>query len=208
MFIECFHLTKTYGSHCYFEDVNITFQSRKIHGIVSQGNHCAEVFLKCLCGYLRPSSGYVFINGESVHCHSPVSDRVGTLLRSDRLYTSFSGQFNLRIASNDRVNRRDIVNAMSCVGLDPTMKRCVSQYSPAMQQLLRIARVLISKPQLLFLEAPFSNLDCVSLERIETLLFCLRKNGATIILTDDNTISLQRICDHIYCIKNGEVIRL
>jgi ABC-type multidrug transport system ATPase subunit len=89
------------------------------------------------------------------------------------------------------------------VGLDPELARPVGQYSQGMRQRTSLARVLISQPELLLLDEPFSNMDRASAERMLALLAELRGAGRTIVLTTHQRELAEPMADVVLVMQSG-----
>ena len=89
------------------------------------------------------------------------------------------------------------------VGLDPELTRAVGQYSQGMRQRTSLARVLVSQPELLLLDEPFSNMDRVSAERMLALLVELRGAGKTIVLTTHQRELAEPMADVVLTMRGG-----
>jgi ABC-type multidrug transport system ATPase subunit len=91
------------------------------------------------------------------------------------------------------------------VGLDPALARPVGQYSQGMRQRTSLARVLVSQPELLLLDEPFSNVDRVSAERMLALLVELRGAGRTVVLTTHQRELAEPMADVVLMMQNGSL---
>jgi ABC-type multidrug transport system ATPase subunit len=89
------------------------------------------------------------------------------------------------------------------VGLDPALARPVGQYSQGMRQRTSLARVLVSQPELLLLDEPFSNVDRASAERMLALLAELRGAGRTIVLTTHQRELAEPMADVVLMMQSG-----
>jgi ABC-type multidrug transport system ATPase subunit len=93
--------------------------------------------------------------------------------------------------------------ALRMVGLDPALTRPVGQYSQGMRQRTSLARVLLSQPELLLLDEPFSNMDRASAERMLALLTELRGVGRTIVLTTHQRELAEPMADVVLMMREG-----
>jgi ABC-type multidrug transport system ATPase subunit len=91
------------------------------------------------------------------------------------------------------------------VGLDPALARPVGQYSQGMRQRTSLARVLVSQPELLLLDEPFSNMDRASAQRMLALLAELRGGGRTIVLTTHQRELAEPMADVVLIMQNGSL---
>jgi ABC-type multidrug transport system ATPase subunit len=96
-------------------------------------------------------------------------------------------------------------NALQQVGLDPALPRTVGQYSQGMKQRASLARVLLSQPELLLLDEPFSNMDVESVQQMIQLLARFRTGSRTILLTTHQRDLAAPIADHIVTLKAGRL---
>jgi ABC-type multidrug transport system ATPase subunit len=126
------------------------------------------------------------------------------------LYDEFSGVANLRYFAS-LYRGRDCVSpedALRGVGLDPSLVRPVGQYSQGMKQRASLARVLISRPELLLLDEPFSNMDIGSAHQMLRLLDTFRTEQRTIVLTTHQRELAEPLADFVLTLRAGAVVSL
>src|SRR6201995_453154 len=92
---------------------------------------------------------------------------------------------------------------LSMVGLNHALARPVGQYSQGMRQRTSLARVLLSQPELLLLDEPFSNMDRASAERMLALLTELRSAGRTVVLTTHQRELAEPTADVVLMMQGG-----
>jgi len=95
--------------------------------------------------------------------------------------------------------------ALRQVGLDPALPRILGQYSQGMRQRASLARVLLSQPELLLLDEPFSNMDVESVEQMVQLLAKFRTGSRTILLTTHQRDLAAPIADFIVTLRAGRM---
>ena len=125
------------------------------------------------------------------------------------LYDELTGIENMRYfhslyQSDDCLAPED---ALRQVGLDPTLPRTLGQYSQGMRQRASLARVLLSRPELLLLDEPFSNMDVESVSQMIQLLSRFRKSAGqpTILLTTHQRELAAPIADFVLTLRAGRV---
>jgi len=91
------------------------------------------------------------------------------------------------------------------VGLDPNLSRPLGQYSQGMRQRTSLARVLMSVPELLLLDEPFSNMDIESTRQMVELLAGFRHSSRTIVITTHQREHAAPIADWVLRLKAGRV---
>jgi ABC-type multidrug transport system ATPase subunit len=97
---------------------------------------------------------------------------------------------------------------LKAVGLDATLARTVGHYSQGMRQRASLARVLLSQPELLLLDEPFSNMDAESAQQMLALVGRLRGEGRTVILTTHQRELAEPIADFLLTLRAGSVASL
>jgi ABC-type multidrug transport system ATPase subunit len=193
-------VAKLYGEFAALRKVSIDFAVGSSTMIVGDNGAGKSTLLRMLAGLIAPSRGVVQVFGASPGNHR---HRVAYMSHETMLYDELSAMENLQyFAALETAGGCDCNCAASpemalrAVGLDPTLKRPVGQYSQGMRQRTSLARVLQSDPELLLLDEPFSNLDAESAARMVALLVDFRTwpvegacalsggtRGRTIILT-------------------------
>ena len=123
------------------------------------------------------------------------------------LYDEFTGQENLRYFAKLYPGRQclDPADALRQVGLDPDLNRPLGQYSQGMRQRTSLARVLMSVPELLLLDEPFSNMDIESTRQMVELLAGFRHSSRTIVITTHQREHAAPIADWVLRLKGGRV---
>ena len=96
---------------------------------------------------------------------------------------------------------------MKFVGLDPDNKKSVKKYSLGMRQRLGLAQALMENPDVLILDEPFNGLDKGMAERMRDVLVDEKRKGKTILLASHNEHDIDYICDRIYEIDGGRIIK-
>jgi ABC-type multidrug transport system ATPase subunit len=137
-------------------------------------------------------------------------ERIGYMSHATMLYDEFSGVENLRYFAS-LYRERDCVTpeeALRSVGLDPALARPVGQYSQGMRQRASLARVLVSRPELLLLDEPFSNMDIASAHQMLRLLETFRTEQRTILLTTHQRELAEPLADYVLTLEAGAVASL
>lgn len=211
MEIKVQDLSKAYRTQLALDHVSCTFASGQIHGIVGRNGSGKSVLLRCLCGYTRPTSGTIVMDGKQLGKDMPFPPGMGLLLDSPGFLPRLNGYDNLALLMSVRSrgraqNKLLIQEALAQVGLTDQQHKKVSQYSLGMRQRLGIAQALMEQPTLLILDEPFNGLDREGVKQIRTLLGQLRDGGATMLLTSHYPEDLAALCDTITHLDGGKII--
>ena len=212
MKIKVDHLTKVYQTEYALNDINCSFESQQIHGIVGRNGSGKSVLLRCLCGYTKPTSGTITIDGKILGKDTPFPADMGLLLDTPLFLPRFSGYENLMllmgISKRPKVEKERLVReALEKVGMTEQQNKKVSKYSLGMRQRLGLAQALMEQPTLLILDEPFNGLDRDGVKHIRGLLQTLRDNGVTILLTSHYPEDIAELCETLTCLDGGKIIR-
>ena len=205
--IQCIHISKKYDNQVVLNDVSVTFEDRKIHGLVGRNGSGKTMLMKCICGYVRPDSGHVLINDQQIGSDIEFPPSMGLMLETPGFLPQFSGRFNLSMlyAIRNKPDRQIIRKAIETVGLDPDSKKKVGHYSLGMRQRLGIAQALMESPDLLILDEPFNGLDETGVHDIRVLLSQLRDEVKTNILSSHYAQDIDMLCDTVHEMKSGSI---
>src|SRR5246127_722870 len=155
-------VSKLFGSFAALRHVSAELESGRCYVLIGPNGAGKSTLLRILAGLLRPSLGTVkaFENLEPQEARA----RIGYMSHAPMLYDELTGQENLRYFASLYPGRDCLApaEALRQVGLDPELGRTLGQYSQGMRQRTSLARVLLSVPELLLLDEPFSNMDVES----------------------------------------------
>lgn len=218
--IEVRHVTKTYGKkHNKFvalDDVDFLIPDGATVAILGKSGSGKSTLMHAMSGLDRPEEGEVIIDGENIlKLKQKAIDRFRATKMSF-IFQSFFVQGNescynnvslpLEIANIPaRERKAKVINALESVELGDKIKSKAKNLSGGQKQRLAIARAIASEPRVLFADEPTGNLDSITGEVVENLLFdYAKKNGATlIIVTHDPDLASK--CDIEIRIKDGKM---
>lgn len=197
--IEVKNVNKFFDEDHVLKDVSHSFEKGKIHGIVGNNGSGKTVLMKCICGFLKPDSGTIFVNHKQVGRETDFPEDIGIIIETPGFLPHLSGTQNLRILASlqRKANIHTIRAVLEQVGLDPDIKKPVGKYSLGMRQRLGFAQALMEDPSLLILDEPFNGLDKHGVVHIRNVIKGLRKEGKTIILASHNQMDIDELCDTV-----------
>ena len=193
------NLSKSFGQERVLKNVTRDFEKRKIHGIVGNNGSGKTVLMKCICGFLRPDSGSITVNGERVGVDVDFPRDMGLIIETPGFLPNMTGVKNLEILAslNKKIGLEEIAAAIRRVGLDPLMKKPVGKYSLGMRQRLGIAQAIMEDPALLILDEPLNGLDKHGVREMRQLIKGLKEQGKTILLASHNQGDIDELCDTV-----------
>ena len=201
-------ISKSFGSEQVLKDVSLQLEKGKIHGIIGRNGSGKTVLMKCICGFLRPTSGAVKVFGKTIGMDCDFAPDTGMLIETPGFLSHETGMNNLKwLAKLEKGASKDrISDLIRMVGLDPAMKKKVGQYSLGMRQRLGIAQALLDDPSLLILDEPMNGLDKTGVKDIRALLLSLKEQGKTILLASHFAQDIDELCDTVYEMDQGTII--
>lgn len=206
--IEVKNVTKQFKEFKALDDVSLSFERGKIHGIIGRNGSGKTVLFKCICGFLKTDKGEITVNGKKIGKDIEAPKDIGVIIETPGFLPNYSGYQNLNFLAgiNGKIKKQDILQVIRRVGLDPRSKKHVGKYSMGMRQRLGIAQAIMENPELLILDEPMNGLDNQGVEDVRKLLMELREQGKTIILASHNKEDIAVLCDTVVEIDRGRII--
>ena len=207
-FIQVNDIVLRFKKDILLDHVSYQCEQGKIHGIVGRNGSGKTLLMKCICGFIRPNEGHIYVRDKEIGKDIDFTPDTGIIIETPGFIPYYSGYRNLKVlaAINNRISRKDIENAMYQVGLDPTMKKRVATYSLGMRQRLGIAQAIMEDASLIILDEPFNGLDKHGVEEMREYFLSLKKKGKTILLTSHNTEDIEYLCDTVVEMDHGKFI--
>ena len=188
-------------------NINTHFEKGLIHGLVGRNGSGKTVLMKCICGFMKPSSGTITVREKVIgkDCDFPAD--TGVIIETPRFINHYSGLRNLKMLANinRRIGTEDVKETIRYVGLDPDDRLHVGKYSLGMRQRLGLAQAIMEKPSLLILDEPFNGLDKEGVVEMRRYLTELRSNGTTILIASHSTEDIDILCDTVREMDSGKM---
>ena len=203
--IELIHVTKKFGQELVLKEVNLTLEQGRVYGIVGNNGSGKTVLMKCICGFLIPTTGLIQVFGSSIGQDVDFPESLGVTIETPGFLTNLTGRKNLEILAGMRrkIGPAEVLKVLEKVGLDPALNKPVANYSLGMRQRLGIAQAIMEDPKLLILDEPFNGLDKHGVGEIRKLLLELKEEGKTILLASHNEEDIRILCDEVYEMDGG-----
>jgi ABC-2 type transport system ATP-binding protein len=193
--------------------IDLRVEAGELFGLLGPNGAGKTTTIKVLLTLLLPDAGTVRVLGLDVVADAQqVRRRVGYVFGGDRgLYDRLSGYDNLRYfaelyAVPAREQRSRIGELAELVGMSDRIDRKVEGYSRGMRQRLHIARGLLHRPTVLFLDEPTIGIDPVGARELRATVATLREQGTTILLTTHYMFEADELCDRIAVIADGRIV--
>ena len=205
-------LTRTFGSVRAVDGLDLEIPSGTVFGFLGPNGAGKTTTIRLLLGLLEPSEGRATVLGFDTRARGgAIREQSGALLEHHGLYERLSAEDNLafyaRVWRLGRAARADRIRSL-LEPLDLWERRGepVSRWSRGMKQKLAVARALLHRPSLLFLDEPTAGLDPVAAATLRDELGTLvQREGVTVFLTTHNLAEAERLCGRVAVIKQGRL---
>lgn len=181
------------------KDVSVSFEQGKIHGIIGKNGSGKTMLFKCICGFIVPTSGEITVQGKRIGKDCDFPEDVGIIIEHPGFIPYYSGYKNLKILASlrGRIGKKEIIESIRRVGLDPDNQKTVRKYSMGMRQRLGLAQAIMENPSLLVLDEPMNGLDKAGIRDMRDLLKAFREAGKTILISSHNHEDIDVLCDTV-----------
>ena len=192
------------------DKINVNFEKGKIHGLIGRNGSGKTMLMKCICGFVKVTSGQVIVDNKIIGKDCDFPNNIGVIIETPGFIPYYSGFRNLKLLAkiNNKITDDDIKRAMESVGLNPILKRAVGKYSLGMRQRLGLAQAIMENPEILILDEPMNGLDKEGVQDMRKYLIELRKQGKTIILASHSSEDISVLCDTVNEMDKGKIKKI
>jgi molybdate transport system ATP-binding protein len=195
-------------------DVNFKVEPGQFVTLFGPSGSGKTTLLRCLAGLARPDAGHIRLGDAWWFDHDqgvnlPVQRRrVGLMFQDYALFPNMTVRGNLEFARRADTPRRRIDELIEMMDLGELQHRRPARLSGGQQQRVALARTLVSAPQLLLLDEPFSALDAaIRLRLQEELLQLQRRFGLTTIMVSHDIGEVYRLSQQVFVLEGGGLVR-
>jgi len=207
MKIEVKNLSKKIKKRDILSDINITFESGKVYGIVGRNGSGKTMLFRAISGLMK-TTGEVWLDDKLLGRDIKVLPNLGIIIENTQMYPEFSGYKNLKILAdfNHKIDKEQIQNTLSRVGLEPNDKRPIRRYSLGMKQKLAIAQAIMEKPNILLLDEPTNGLDDESVKNFWNIIREEKSRDTIILLASHSKDDIAVLADEVYHMNEGRLV--
>jgi len=213
--IQINSLRKSFGTVTAVDGLTLDIPAGGIFGFLGPNGAGKTTTIQLLLGLLEPSGGAATVlDYDSAAEGQAIRERTGALLEHHGLYEQLTAEENLEfyarishLATADRRARiRELLEGME---LWDRRRDRVGTWSRGMKQQLALARVLLHRPPLVFLDEPTAGLDVMAANAVRDRLATLvQQEGTTVFLTTHNMTEAERLCDTVGVVRSGRLLAL
>ena len=203
-------VVKDFGYRKVLKGVCLSLRSSQATLLVGKNGVGKSTLLKIVAGLIRPSGGGIYFKDKNILRH-PVEFRqsIGVISHSTHFYGELTARENLiffaRLGKIVSLSGK-IKSALERTGLESVAELPVKTFSSGMNKRLNIARLMVSEPELLLLDEPYSGLDYSSIGFFNEYLAGIKKRGGSIFLVSHQIDTCFDLCDNIAILKSGRIM--
>lgn len=205
--VEIQQVTKTFGEHVAVDDLSLTVPTGAIYGFIGPNGSGKTTTLRMIMRILHPDRGDIRVLGED--SLQAANDRVGYLPEERGLYKQMKVRAALRFYAELKGCRasKPLIDAwLERLGLADWADKRIQALSKGMAQKVQFISAVVSRPELVLLDEPFSGLDPVNLDVLREAVLDLRRDGATVIFSTHDMAVAEKMCDRIFMIYKGKKV--
>ncbi len=208
-------LVKNYGRRRVVDGVDFCVERGEIVGLLGPNGAGKTTTFRMTCGMAEPDAGKVLLGGQDV-TDWPMYRRareggMGYLAQESSVFRKLSVQNNLlgmmeMLGMNRATRRRRCEELLEQFGITKLRRSKAMSLSGGERRRLEIARCLVSDPEIILLDEPFTGIDPVTIASIQDIVRDLRGRGISILITDHQVRETLQITDRSYVIRAGQVL--
>ena len=208
-YIQLTNISKTFGKQTVLQPLTMGFEEGIIHGIIGRNGSGKTVLMKMILGILQPTTGTVIVGDKRIGKDVDFPESAGAIIETIEFIPYMSAYQNLAdiAAMRGNLSKTQIKEVLEMVGLGNVGRKHVSKFSMGMRQRLAIAQAVMESPKLLILDEPMNGMDEKGVEEMRQLILARKAAGTTIILSSHNIEDIRILCDQVYRIDAGVVMR-
>ncbi|SEG39547.1 ABC transporter ATP-binding protein [Bosea lathyri] len=207
-------LSASYGVVPALRNVSLSVRSGQIVTLIGANGAGKSTLIKTICGLVRPTAGSVQLFGEDVTGLSPdrlVTKGLSVVPEGRRLFGEMTMLENLELGAYARTDKAAVKRDLEKVlDLFPELRERLSTqagtFSGGQQQMIAVARALMSAPRMLLLDEPTIGLAPAIVDRIAELIVRIADTGVNILLVEQNAETALSVAAYAYILEGGAII--
>ncbi len=209
--IEINNLSKQYRNTLAVKNINFKINKGTIIGLLGPNGCGKSTTIGMMLGLIKPTSGTVVINGQNIENNrTSLLEKMNFISPYAELPKKLTVEENLKVYGRlyGVKNLKDrIYNVMKKLNLTQFITRKTGELSSGQKNRVSLAKALINDPEILLLDEPTASLDPDVGDYIRKIIEDFATNkGTTILLASHNMNEVERLCDEVMMMKNGEII--
>ena len=212
MFIQIKNLSKKYKDTLAVNNINFSIEKNKTLGLLGPNGCGKTTSIGMMLGLIKPTKGEILIDNKNIESfkRDEILSRINFASPYIELPKKLTVRQNLEVYGR-LYGIKDLKNRIEEISEDLDIKnffnRKTGELSSGQKNRVSLAKSLINKPEILLLDEPTASLDPDIGDFVRTYIQKYRsKNQITVLLASHNMNEVERLCDSIIMMKNGEII--
>lgn len=203
------NLVKSFNKFKVLKGISFHVRCGSVTGFLGPNGAGKTTTIKLILGFLNPDEGLIEIFGESKRKN--VMTKIGYVSEAPQFFPYLTGRQVLeltgrllKIKSNNL--NKDIEYLSKFFSLNNYMERKTLSYSFGTIKKLAFVQSMLGAPELFIFDEPYNGLDPIAINRVREMIFELKRNGKTIFVSSHLLSEMEKICDDIVLINNGNIV--
>lgn len=206
--IEVKKLYKSYGDKEFPVLKNIEMKAEKgsIHGLIGHNGSGKTTLIKCLAGIFKPDQGEVLVGGSQVYENPSVKENIGYVADSNHYFPSYKVKEMVRFYGQvfPKFSEGKFNELNEIFQVNPRSQ--IRHLSKGQQMRVSFMLNIAIRPTVLLLDEPTSGLDAIAKRQLLDLLVTeVEEEGTAVVISSHHLSELEKVCDYVTMLKNGEV---
>ena len=208
------NLVKAYRGRKVVNGVSLEVRQGEIVGLLGQNGAGKTTTFYMIMGLVRPEAGRIYLDGKDVTdlpMHVRARMGLGYLSQEPSVFRKLSVEDNVRaILETLKLGKHEIEEELDRLlnelGIEHLRKSKAYMLSGGERRRLEIARALVTKPRFMLLDEPFSGIDPIAVQDIQSIVAGLKAKGLGLLITDHNVRETLSITDRSYIMAEGRIL--
>ena len=198
-----------YGEKDTLKDISFNLKEGEILGFLGPNGCGKTTTFRLICGLLKPYKGIIYLNGKKIG--SDTSEKISYLIEERAMFPKYKVLEMLLYFGKIKGIKKEILYDkinyyLNLFNMEKYKNSKIETLSKGNQQKIQFISCLLNDPKLLVLDEPISGLDLVNAKEIMDIIIELKKNNTMIIFSSHQINMVEKYCDKVVLINNGEVI--
>jgi ABC-2 type transport system ATP-binding protein len=205
--VELEKVTKTFRNHTAVDSLSLSVPKGSIYGFIGPNGAGKTTTIRMIMNIYYPDTGNIRVFGEQRH--GAYTNRIGYLPEERGLYRKMKVRSLLRFygnLKNGKNVKREVHSWLERFDLTKWANKKTEILSKGMSQKVQFIAAVVSQPELMILDEPFTGLDPVNVDILRDAILELQAKGITIIFSTHDMNTAEKICDYIFMIHKGKKV--
>lgn len=208
------NLMKIYGGRRVVDGVTLEVRIGEIVGLLGQNGAGKTTTFYMIMGLVRPDGGRVYIDQTDVTAlpmHKRARMGLGYLSQEPSVFRKLTVEENIKailetMSYDKKQIEEETTRLLDDLGIGHLRRSKAYSLSGGERRRLEIARALVTKPRFMLLDEPFSGIDPIAVQDIQSIVVGLKEKGIGLLITDHNVRETLSITDRSYIMADGKVL--